>query len=124
MLKNIIYSGLVGVLFLSNAALAKTDSNEDGFFSRDEIIAARMVQTDKKFSAADANKDGRLTLDELSGKKLSVAKAADANKDGVITKTEAQAYVETSVDKRMLGKDLNKDGKLSKDERRRKKVER
>jgi hypothetical protein len=59
-------------------------------------------------------------MDELAGQKLSVAKAADADKDGVITLAEAKKHSEATVDKRMAKKDTDKDGKLSKEERQRK----
>lgn len=99
-----------------------TDANGDGVFSRDEMIAAGVQRYEKKFSKADVNADGKVTLDEIAGKKLSVAKSADQNKDGVITRDEVKEHVTRSVDKRLAKKDTNKDGMLSKEERKQKKV--
>lgn len=112
-------SGLLVCILISGNVCAKsnaTDANGDGMFSRDEMIAAAMVRYEKKFVKADLNNDGRLTIDELTGKRL-VAKAADLNKDGVITRDELKLYVVKMVDKRLAKKDLNRDGVLSKDER-------
>ena len=99
-----------------------TDANGDGVFSRDEMIAAGVQRYEKKFSKADVNADGKVTLDEISGKKLSVAKSADQNKDGVITREEVKEHVTQSIDKRLAKKDINKDGMLSKEERKQKKA--
>ena len=123
MKKMILGGALVTALVLSTAAFAnKTDANGDGYFSRDEQVSASFARYEKKFNAADVNHDGKVTLDEISGKKLTVAKSADLNKDGVITREEAKAHVEKSIDKKIAKKDLDHDGKLSKEERQRKKT--
>ena len=122
--RKIVLALMVAALCGGNA-LAKgnvTDANGDGVFSRDEMIAAGVQRYEKKFSKADVNADGKVTLDEISGKKLSVAKSADQNKDGVITREEVKEHVTKSIDKRLAKKDINKDGMLSKEERKQKKA--
>ena len=112
---------LVGI-FVSSVAMAKsTDTNKDGNFSREELLAASYEKAEKKFKKADVNGDGRVTMDEVKGKKLTVAKGADQNKDGMITWDEYKAHSAQGVDKRMAKKDTNGDGMLSKEERSRKK---
>ncbi|MGL4768218.1 MAG: EF-hand domain-containing protein [Formosimonas sp.] len=118
----IIYGLAVVVLASVNSAQAKTDANNDGVFTRDEMVAAAVATAEKKFTKVDANHDGKVTLDELAGQKRSIAKAADANKDGVITMAEVKTRIEQGIDKRLAKKDLNKDGKLSKEERQRKQI--
>lgn len=112
---------LVGVLVTGVAMAKSTDTNKDGNFSREELLAASYDKAEKKFKAADANGDGRVTMDEINGKKLSVAKGADQNKDGVITWDEYKAHSAKNVEKRLAKNDTNGDGMLSKDERSRKK---
>lgn len=122
--RKIVLALMVAALCGGNA-FAKgnvTDANGDGVFSRDEMIAAGVQCYEKKFSKADVNADGKVTLDEISGKKLSVAKSADQNKDGVITREEVKEHVTKSIDKRLAKKDINKDGMLSKEERKQKKA--
>ena len=112
---------LMAMLWGSQMALAKgTDTDGDGKFSKAEITAQRQAQLDKKFAKLDTNQDGQLTMDELKGKRGGVAKRADINKDGVITKEEARAHLSDNVDKYMQKKDLNGDGFVDKDERKRK----
>ena len=116
--------GIVVALLGIQSASAKgsTDMNGDGLFSKDEIVQARQKQLDKKFTKLDANQDGQITMDELNTKKrgVGIAKKADANKDGVITQAEARAHMSQSVDKYMQKKDLNGDGQLDQQERKRK----
>ena len=107
------------VVGVAQAKGRATDANGDGSFSREEMVAAGVQRYEKRFVKADVNGDGKVTLDEIAGKKLSVAKRADINKDGVITRDEVKVYVGQSVDKRLAKKDANKDGALSKDERKR-----
>ena len=116
--------GIVVALLGMQSASAKgsTDINGDGLFSKDEIVQARQKQLDKKFTKLDTNQDGQITMDELNTKKrgVGIAKKADANKDGVITQAEARAHMSQSVDKYMQKKDLNGDGQLDQQERKRK----
>ena len=116
--------GIVVALLGMQSASAKgsTDINGDGLFSKDEIVQARQKQLDKKFTKLDTNQDGQITMDELNTKKrgVGIAKKADVNKDGVITQAEARAHMSQSVDKYMQQKDLNGDGQLDQQERKRK----
>ena len=112
---------VLGVSVGFGAFAKATDTNIDGSFSREEMLAATYDKAEKTFKKADANGDGRVTMDEIAGKKLTVAKAADMNKDGVITWDEYKAHVTKNVDKRLVKLDANHDGALSKEERSRKK---
>lgn len=110
---------VLGVSVGFGAFAKATDTNKDGSFSREEMLTAAYDKAEKKFKKADVNGDGRVTMDEISGKKLTVAKGADMNKDGVITWDEYKAHVAKGVDKRLAKKDTNGDGALSKEERAR-----
>ena len=116
--------GIIMTLLGMQSASAKgsTDINGDSLFSKDEIVQARQKQLDKKFTKLDTNQDGQITMDELNTKKrgVGIAKKADANKDGVITQAEARAHMSQSVEKYMQKKDLNGDGQLDPQERKRK----
>ena len=116
--------GIIMTLLGMQSASAKgsTDINGDSLFSKEEIVQARQKQLDKKFTRLDTNQDGQITMDELNTKKrgVGIAKKADANKDGVITQAEARAHMSQSVDKYMQKKDLNGDGQLDQQERKRK----
>lgn len=52
---------LVGPTAAQTAPAAKGDANGDGVLSRDEAMA----QADARFDRMDANKDGKLTADEM-----------------------------------------------------------
>lgn len=77
--------------------------------------------------AFDANKDGRLSKDEVPERMQGIFERADANKDGFLTKEELQAASASQQPRRMEGGgppmdllfraiDKNGDGTLSKEE--------
>ena len=111
--------GILAVTTLGGAAFAHgagrhggpgPDANKDGKVTLDELLAASKA----RFDAKDTNKDGVLSKDELGPRGQGVLEKADTNKDGKITAAEQEA----SVRAKFSAKDTNKDGVLSGDELR------
>jgi hypothetical protein len=94
-------------------AFAMMDSNRDGSISRSEFDAAADRRAENggkrgqkarrggmqtspadRLAMADANKDGRVTLAELSAQPLARFDAVDTNRDGIISIEERQAMRE------------------------------
>lgn len=76
------------------------------------------------FDAMDANKDGKITPDEMAAFRKARMAEADANKDGMISAEEMVAYGDRMQAERKLQRakgmitrfDTNKDGQLGLDE--------
>ena len=76
------------------------------------------------FDAVDANKDGKITPDELDAYRKARMAEADLNKDGMVSAEEMVAFGEKMQAERRLQRakdmiaqfDTNKDGQLSLDE--------
>ena len=87
----------------ARAYVMKTDTDKDGKLTRAEIDQAhaarraeagqrRQARMDARFATADANKDGRLSRDEVKDSRLaSRFDALDANKDGSLSRDELAA---------------------------------
>lgn len=77
---------------------AKTDLNQDGFLTEDEIREARSTRRDQmkqrgeeRFKEADINGDGQISLDEAQAKMPKLAErftALDTDKNGLLSKDE------------------------------------
>ncbi len=105
-------------------ARAKLDTNGDGFIDRAE--AAKAPRLAGQFDTLDANKDGKLSRDELprwhgrrhgrgpDGRGGMMARL-DTNKDGRISREEAKADPRLAA--RFDRMDVNKDGYLDKADR-------
>jgi hypothetical protein len=87
---------------------AGADANKDGKVTLDEATA--MLKT--RFTALDANKDNVVTTAELGNRGKRIFERADANSDGKVTLAEAQ----TSLGKWFSERDKNGDKVLSGDE--------
>lgn len=74
------------------------------------------------FDPIDSNKDGKLSLAELTALRLSWLAKVDANKDGVATRAELDASRDAARKEhqqaRFARDDANKDGRLTRDETR------
>jgi hypothetical protein len=128
MKKFVVLAGFVGLSALSAVAFAEAngqcehggkgegrgfgmmhaDANKDGKVTIDEALTAGKA----RFAAKDANKDGVLTKDELGGRGEWLFERADANKDGKLTAAESEAFVRAGFTRF----DANKDGVLTADE--------
>jgi Ca2+-binding EF-hand superfamily protein len=73
-----------------------------------------------RMSQLDTNKDGKVTLAELTASKQSWLREVDANKDGVATRAEMDARFAAGHAERMKklfeSRDTNKDGRLTREE--------
>lgn len=76
----------------------------------------------ERFNQLDANKDGKVTLAELTQSKEGWLSEVDGNKDGVATAAEIEQSHEARRAERVARmfekKDTNKDGRLTKEESR------
>ena len=76
----------------TTGAFDRADANHDGKLSLDELNVFIVNQI---FDSRDANHDGRMTEEEWTGgdpARLADFKKRDANGDGIVTKEEAIAY--------------------------------
>lgn len=109
MKRSLIAISLLSTLLLAGAALA--DGRDDGHPGR---------RGGEGFEKMDANRDGKLTLQEAKDAAAQRFSRLDTNKDGVVTKEEAAAVQQKRqaerAEKHFAHLDTNKDGKLSKEE--------
>jgi Ca2+-binding EF-hand superfamily protein len=78
------------------AEFTKLDTNHDGQLSKAEFMAAApqlksRVTPQQFIGAMDANKDGKISLQELEARPLAAFNKLDANHDGTVTAAELQA---------------------------------
>lgn len=107
--------------------IAQLDQDKDGAISRAE--AANHPLLSKGFDTADANKDGKLSKEELQATHQAMRarhqerheahfKAADKDGDGALNLQEAEAAAREKTARMFERLDANKDGKLTQDEMR------
>ncbi len=118
-MKPMMLASIVGLLAVPAIALAhgsrglaKFDRDGNGSVTRDEMRTTAV----ERFEKMDANKDGRLTLDEIQAAHQARAAARfaekDTNKDGKLSRSE----VPKMPDEVFARLDTNKDGSLTPDE--------
>jgi Ca2+-binding EF-hand superfamily protein len=83
-------------------------------------VSAADARIDLLFAERDADKDGRITREELVAYRTKQFSDADANKDGVLDSAELAAAMAArmakNIEARFAAFDKNKDGKLTLDE--------
>lgn len=77
--------------------LAAADTNKDGVLSTEELHAFHSQMKAAKFAKADKNGDGALDQTEVTAERWTRIQAADANKDGKVTKAELEQARATGV---------------------------
>jgi Ca2+-binding EF-hand superfamily protein len=100
------------------SAFDRADANHDGKLSLDEL---NEFVVNEIFDSRDANHDGKMTKDEWTGGdpgRLAQFNKRDANGDGIVTKEEALAYGRNygTAKKMMKEADKNHDGSLDRNE--------
>lgn len=102
------------------------DTDKDGRVSRDESSKAAVERANKRFDQLDADKDGFITKEEIDSARTKMRgemskrgaeawKAADKDGDGAISRAEAEGGMPMMF-RRFDQLDVNKDGKITRDE--------
>ncbi|MBL8382998.1 MAG: EF-hand domain-containing protein [Burkholderiales bacterium] len=118
------------------AHLRAADKDGDGALSKAEAEAAGMKRLVENFDKLDANKDGKVTREEMRaargmhgdhhkgdgkgprGERGERMKAADKDGDGALSKAEAEAAGMKRLVENFDKLDANKDGKVTREEMR------
>lgn len=114
------------------ARIKAADTDGDGALTKAEAQAAKLDGIVKHFDQMDANKDGKLTPDEMRASMMArhkamrgksaqfdaKFKAADKDGDGALTKAEAEAGQLKGIVTHFDEIDANKDGKVTREELR------
>jgi Ca2+-binding EF-hand superfamily protein len=105
-------------LAVAGSAFAGADCDKSGDGTANRAGHGRGA----RFSQIDGNKDGKISLVELTSSRETWLTEVDANKDGVATREEIRATFESGRQERMQKMfsrdDANKDGRLGRDETR------
>ena len=106
------------------AAFDRLDANKDGSISRDEFAKGREMRIEKRIvmNGGEGSAPGGMGKHHMGGGKMGgggmaggrMIVMADTNKDGRITLPEAEAMALQHFDKM----DVNRDGQVTRDERR------
>lgn len=113
---------LFGLLACSEAATDGTEAAEAQSSELSSGDAAPSAQPPRSHDPArfveklDANKDGKLQISELPERKRERMGAADTNKDGVLTSDEMKAHFAAKHAERFAKIDKNGDGAVTADE--------
>ncbi len=78
--------------------------------------AAISFAADDDFKKSDVNNDGKISKKEYTDAVGKTFNKLDKNKDGYLASDELQATDKVAVEKFMKEADINKDGKISKEE--------
>lgn len=70
--------------------LEGADTDKNGSLSVEELTAHRQQMGERHFAMKDENKDGFLTADEVGERRWAKLSAADADKDGKLSKAELE----------------------------------
>lgn len=75
----------------------RADTNGDGQISKEEWQAARSKFAEERFAKGDKNGDGFLTEEEIGAQRWKFIAPADANKDGKISKDEISTAMQNGT---------------------------
>lgn len=81
----------------AKARLAAADTNNDGILSKDEMEAHHKAGRVAHFAAQDSNGDGALNVEEIGAKRWAFLSTADADKDGKVTQDEMKLAHESGL---------------------------
>jgi Ca2+-binding EF-hand superfamily protein len=115
MKQKVLITALVAGFAMSTAAVAGTDHDKDH---------KRGPHHGRIMEKLDTNKDGAISKEEFEAKRASEFSEADADKDGTVTMAELSAYHEQKREERRQARerrmferlDENNDGTVSEDE--------
>lgn len=87
--------------------LKQADANKDGKVTKDELAASFESRKQAHFKKADKNGDGALSQNEVPAKRWERLKQADANKDSKVTKDELTTFFKAKRPQGRQGKPGN-----------------
>ncbi|MGD0675116.1 MAG: hypothetical protein ABSC94_06825 [Polyangiaceae bacterium] len=91
---------------LARRRLGAADANHDGLITPEELHAFGVERRAARFSRADKNADGKLEPSEVGAARWEHLKVADANSDGRVTLDEIERAVSSGTLRRMSAEEV------------------